>query len=220
MQSPNIICHELLSFHIDDLETVRQAFQTAAPCVTQQAWLAKPEPDFLPAVVRTGWRNDALLVFAELPDADIFTRATTLNERMWELGDVFEIFLRPVEQVPYLEFHVTPNNQRLQLRIANAESYNIVKNTGSITHALVPGDAFCSMAWACPEIKKWFAYAEIPAKSVCDEVKPLSGCQWLFSFSRYDYTRGREKPVISSTSAHVEPKFHHQQDWGALNFRA
>jgi hypothetical protein len=40
--------------------------------------------------------------------------------------------------------------------------------------------------------------------------------EWRFSFSRYDYTRGRVAPVISSTSPHAKADFHHQQEWGIL----
>jgi hypothetical protein len=54
---------------------------------------------------------------------------------------------------------------------------------------------------------------------VCDRPGPLASAEWLFSFSRYDYTRGRGEPVISSTSPHAAPAFHRQQEWGRLRFR-
>ena len=116
---PQLDCRRLPVFDAEKLDTVRAAFATAGGCVMQQAWLAGPEPDFTPAVVRAGWRGNSLLVFAELEDADIFTRATAHNQRMWELGDVLEIFLSAENSAGYVEFHVTPNNLRLQLRFPN-----------------------------------------------------------------------------------------------------
>jgi len=219
IDSPLIECHLLPAFAANNLETVRRAFQHATPCVLRQAWLDKKEPDFAPAIVRTGWRGASLLVFAELTDADIFSRATGLNLRTWELGDAFEIFLRPDGQEAYVEFQVTPNNQRLQLRYADASAIARARKTGSLEHALIHGKAFRSATWVLPGSQRWFVYAKIPAKSVCSETTALAGSQWRFSFSRYDYTRGRKEPVISSTSAHARPDFHSQQEWGTMRFQ-
>ncbi|HZQ46778.1 MAG TPA: hypothetical protein VFC07_07205, partial [Verrucomicrobiae bacterium] len=95
-----------------------------------------------------------------------------------------------------------------------------LRKTGSIEKVLVPGEAFHSRTWVQPEAGKWFAYAKIPASSVCLQPRPLKGSQWHFSFSRYDYTRGRKAPVISSTSPHPVANFHHQDEWGLLTFEA
>ncbi|MDB6018008.1 MAG: hypothetical protein JWR19_2497 [Pedosphaera sp.] len=216
---PSLIhCREFPAFAADNLESVRLAFRGATPCSLRQAWLQKEETDFAPAMVRVGWRSESLLIFAELTDVDVYNQATSLNQRIWELGDTFEIFLRPVTQESYVEFHVSPNNQRLQLRFKDAGALDHVRKTGSIESVVVVGEAFRSTTWVRPETQQWFAYAEIPASSVSDRSGPLNGCQWSFSFSRYDYTRGRKEPVISSTSGHAQPNFHRQHEWGMMNF--
>ena len=217
-QPPLLECRELPAFAPDNLDAVRAAFSTAAACVLGQAWLVEPEPDFTPASVRVGWRGDVLLVFAELEDADIVTRATGLNQRMWELGDTFEIFLQPADAPGYVEFHVTPNNQRLQLRFADAAAFQRARASGSIAECLVPGEAFRSSAWVRPESRRWYVYAEIPAASVCGSSRPLAGSRWRFSFSRYDAAQGCGQPVISSSSPHAAPGFHRREEWGALAF--
>lgn len=210
-----IHCRRLSPFTPTDLQSVRHAFRDATPCSLGQAWLPELQPDFQPGVVRTGWRGSELLVFAELTDTDIFSRATALNQKIWELGDAFEIFLRPVGQTAYAEFHVTPNNQRLQLRILSEPALR----AGAFESFLVPGEAICTHAWTLPDARLWCAYAEIPAAAVCDKPAPLPGQEWLFSFSRYDYIRGRAEPVLSSSSPHQTADFHRQQDWGRLAFR-
>ena len=68
-------CLPLPAFDAGDFHAVRAAFRGAMPIPLTQAWLDQPEPDFAPGTVRTGWREDSLLVFAELVDDDIFTRA-------------------------------------------------------------------------------------------------------------------------------------------------
>ena len=52
------------------------------------------------------------MVFAELTDHHIFSRATGINQRTWGLGDTFEMFLRSDGQSQYSEFHglnIPPN---------------------------------------------------------------------------------------------------------------
>src|SRR5689334_15362337 len=146
-QGPRLVAVLLPGFNDIDLESVRRGFQSAAPCHLGQAWEVKESEGFAPALVRVGWWRKSLLVYAELTDADIFTQASGLNERMWELGDAFEIFLRPDGDEAYVEFQVTPNNQRLQLRYANTAALNRARKTGSVAEALIAGDAFRSKTW-------------------------------------------------------------------------
>jgi hypothetical protein len=209
-------CRPLPALAADNLEAVRALFEGAKGIPLQQAWLSKPEKDFTPGMVRVGWRGNSLLIFAELEDADIFTRATADNQRMWELGDTFEIFLQPAGSPGYKEFHVTPNNLHLQLSFSDSQAASSARAKNSFDEFLLRGDIFRSRTWV--ETRNWFIYAEIPAVAVCGMDQPLAGTQWRFSFSRYDYVRGRSEPIISSTSPHAVPDFHRQQEWGTLRF--
>ena len=194
------------------MDAVRQAFAEATPCSMGQAWLTEPEANFAPAIVWTGWRGESVLVFAELSDRDIYNTATELNQPAFLMGDVLEIFLRAEGCESYIEFHVTPDNQRFQLRIPAANR----QQDGQF----IPGPAFTSRTWVDQPAGRWFVYAEIPATSVCERApRSLSGQDWLFSFSRYDYTRPDPTPVISSTSPHRVPSFHRQAEWGTLRFQ-
>jgi hypothetical protein len=213
-----VLCRELPAFDASNLNAVQAAFQNSEASLFQQAWLPKQEIDFTPGNVRTGWRANSLLIFAEFIDADIFTNATDHHQRFWELGDTFEIFLRPVEQESYAEFHVTPNNLRLHLHFPSAVAAEHARKTGSLENVLVRQKEFISRTWVQPEAGRWFAFVEIAASSINKELKDLRGSRWRFSFSRYDYTRGQKEPVISSTSAHAVPDFHRQAEWGELLF--
>lgn len=216
---PPIDCRELPTFEASELEIVRRAFRNAAPIALRQAWMEQNELNFAPGEVRVGWRSNSILVFAELTDESIFNRVTGHNQYTWLHGDTFEIFLRPVQEQTYVELHITPNNYRLQLRYPDVEAFRRVKLHGGIQNVLIRDEAFLSRTWARPEIERWFVYAEIPTRSVCDHARPLSGQQWRFSFSRYDYQSGREYPVLSSSSAHTEPDFHRQSEWRLMVFK-
>lgn len=213
-----IDCRELPPFDVSDLPSVHAAFRNAQACALRQAWLTEHESEFTPGIVRMGWRKNSFLLFAELADAHIFTRATRHHQRFWELGDTFEIFLRPMQQESYAEIHITPNNLRLHLHFAGIEAAKQTQVTGSFESVLVREKKFDSRTWVQPEVDRWLVFVEISAGSICKSPDDLSGSRWLFSFSRYDYVRGRKEPVISSTSAHAKPDFHCQEEWGELLF--
>lgn len=209
-----INCRPLPTFAIDDLASVGAAFGGAMPVLLGQAWRGAPESDFAPATVRTGWQDGSLFVFAELTDIDVFTRARQHNERFWELGDTFEMFLQPPGGSDYFELHVAPNNLRLQLRFARPPT---PEDADPFVTALIHRNTFDSRTWVSPEPGLWCVFAEIPATALIGPT-PLAGSTWRFSFSRYDYTRGREEPVISSSSPHSQPAFHRPHEWGELRF--
>lgn len=212
---PTIDCRPLPAFAHDDLTAVRAAFAGATLISLGQSWLAAPEQDFAPGNVRTGWRENSLLVFADLSDADIFTLAKRHNDRFWELGDTFEVFLQPPAGQGYVELHVAPNNLRLQLQFAKPPS---ARDVDPFTSALIHDPVFDSKTWVKPEGGGWCVFAEIPTVALFGAQESLAAEPWRFSFGRYDATRGRQHPVISSSSPHTKLAFHRPHEWGQLRF--
>jgi len=190
-------------------------WSTAETIGLHQAWLSALQPEFRPATVRTAWRDDALLVFAELEDADVFNSETRFNALAYEKGDVFEIFLRPLEQNSYFEFHVGPANQKLQLRFP---APGILTQTGLKPEYFITQPVITTEVRLLPEQQQWTVSAEIPFALVQEVGRVRAGTQWLFSFSRYDYTRGQAKPVLSSSSPHQQLSYHRIEEWGTLTF--
>ena len=181
-----------------------------SPAVTlRQHWLNEREEGFRPAIVKVCWRARSLSVFAEMEDDDIFNEAQKLNDRTFLLGDVFEVFLKSPQEEHYVEIHVTPNNQRLQLRIPRQ---------GDVHAAQVINDpaAVFSRAWIPQGGGRWFVYLEIPAHLVTGSSTAGRTFDLQFSFSRYDYTHGKETPVLSSSSPHPYASFHLVDNWGIL----
>ncbi len=212
-------CLALAKFKTSELAEVQEAFAGATKISMRQGWLPKEEESFAPAEVAIGWRNGSLLVFAELTDRDVFTRATKPNQKMWELGDVFEMFLSVKGQPAYFEFHVTPNNQWLQLRFADSTVVDqLRKGVGDFSSCLIKKKVFRSAVWRRSREEKWFVYAEIPAKVICESKAARKHGVWEFSFSRYDYTRRPKRRVISSTSPHKKPNFHARKEWNVMKF--
>jgi hypothetical protein len=214
-----IQCESLPVFDRADLTCVRRAFRSAVLLPFRQAWLPKVQADFSPGIVRLGWRENSLMIFAELTDKDIFNRATEFNQPLWELGDVFEMFFKSDEMERYVEFQVSPQNQRLQLLHPHACKPEWSRQRGEFTKCLLWNEVFHSQTWVDAETNRWQVYAEIPAVTVCGPDQSISHAPWRFSFGRYDYTCGIAEPVISSTSPHAKPDFHRQQEWDVMTFK-
>lgn len=213
---PVIDCREAPAMDLDAATPAdaHAAFAWAQPIVLRQAWRDAPEPGFRPGVIRVAWRDDRLLVFADLIDDDVTTGATAAGQRFWELGDTFEIFLRRDGVPSYLECHVTPTNLRLQLRFP--EGGPAALGADPFTAALVPGDGIQSNTWPREDGRGWVVFAAVPATLADGPPGSLAGSTWRFSFGRYDYMSRSPAPVISSTSPHPAPSFHRQQEWGRL----
>lgn len=185
-----------------------------APAVALgQFWRDTPEENFAPGAVQVAWTPDALWVHAELTDADVFTDARRDSEKMWMLGDVFEIFLDDLDAGFYAEMHVVPGNFRMQLRLPPDF---LQENNGNplIEGRFVEPPRFTSTCDLTPT--GWSVEARIPAAEVSPN--PIyRGARWRASFSRYDVTRGRGA-VLSSTSPHTVLSFHRREEWRLLCF--
>ncbi|MEI6168276.1 MAG: hypothetical protein WCS52_13915 [bacterium] len=203
---------------LESWERIGQVFANVPGVESQQAWRAEPAPEFRSMRVKTGWTRDALYIYAELEDADIFNPEKQFNAPSFLSGDVFEIFLRPCDQESYVELHVTPENQKLQLRIPSASVFVEPRAKPGIPPEWFINRVIESRVRVNPDAQRWEVVAEIPFAMVCEVFLPKPSDRWLFSFSRYDYTRGREKPVLSSTSPHAVLNFHRQEEWGELRF--
>jgi len=210
--SNRVAVAHLGSFDQEALPSLQRAFADQRGIPLLQAWREGFDDHFEPATVWVGWRAESLHVFAELKDRDIFNDAQKLNDKTWLLGDVFEIFLRREAEAGYFELHVTPNNQRLQYKFSGP-------NQVDHPQALDDPAFFSSRAWITPEKDRWYVHAEIPGRSLGIGAASLVDEKWRFSFSRYDYTRGVEEPVLSSSSAHLEPSFHRVDEWGFFSFQ-
>jgi len=209
-------CHEISDFDRDDLRDTREAFATALTFELGQNWLTAPEPGFSSGKVKIGWRDDLLLVLAELDDELPSTRADAINQDLWKLGDTFEMFLAEEGADPYFEFHIAPNATRLQLEFASSEEFQALKPGGSIEDLKVAEPLFTYEVWTGPQ--KWTVMAEIPATIFGADAPLLRSRIWRVSFSRYDYLPGSDRPVLSSTSPHTVADFHRRDEWRPIRF--
>ncbi len=202
-----------------DWEEIRRVFRKRPALELGQAWLASREALFRPGSVRLGLSGMSLAVFASMDDRDVFNPVEQFNVPAFPHGDVFEIFLRPAGQRACFEFHVTPGNAILQLR--HPEPLRAMVPQPDWDAAGDPLRQWKISRWrivsqARRRTAGWEVYAEVPLRRIFEEDAPWRGSLLRASFARYDYTRGRLRPVLSSTSPHAAPDFHRQEEWQSL----
>jgi hypothetical protein len=203
-----------------DWDSLRRTFRGRPALALGQPWREAAEPLFAAGQVRIGLMGMSLSIFATLRDRDIFNPVEHFNTPAFPHGDVFEIFLQPEGQSSYYEFHITPSAALLQLRWP-APMRKLAPDWSAVADPLL---AYKISRWriharTATTRQGWEVHAEIPLRRIFEESAPWNGSRLRVNFGRYDYTRGRLRPVLSATAPLREPDFHRTAEWHALELR-
>ena len=172
---------------------------------------------FNPGWARIQWTNAALYYDIILLGSRPRNRAVKLNERTWELGDVAEIFLHTPDLQRYIEVHITPENQRLQLVWPAGGLDRVRQNMASLEEFTVEApDWIQSSTHLGPGF--WVSHVVIPFSTLglnLQNEKP----SLQTAVCRYDYSLA-SAPVLSSTAPLHEPDYHRVNEWQKLTLAA
>ena len=152
----------------------------------------------------------------EFEDADVVDLSKGDDQELYTLGDVAEIFLKPVDETWYWELHVTPKGHvsaywfpgrgRLGLPMSEAKSHVSPRfiRVATRTQGTVNN-------WRDRD-KGWRAEVAIPWAKL-DRYGPPKDphSRWTILLARYNYSRYRVKatgPELSTASTLAEPNFH------------
>jgi len=194
--------------------SLEEALEDAEPVLLTHTWPACPPP--AKTTVRIAWNVGELGIRGDLEDESVTTKATGDSQHLWELGDVFEIFLEAEGAGYYSELHVSPDNHRMHLHIRTGDYEAMKANILTPSDLMIRPPGFQSRTAATPS--GWTVDVRIPAELIDPAGILTPASRWKASFCRYDaWTDGRP-PVLSSTSPHEEPHFHRRQDWRPLCF--
>lgn len=183
-----------------------------AAVALQQAWLPKPEVAFQSGTVWLAATSTALVIFAELNGCGGRTSATVDHERLWERGDVFEIFLQSFGGEAYFEFQIAPNGRLLQLHYP---SIGIDRRAGLDSY--IRRDRLIEFTLrVVPETSRWRVAARLPVAPLLPSHPKTAGADWRIACCRYDYAADG-KYCLSSTAALTRPDFHRIGEWSRVS---
>lgn len=180
-----------------------------------QSWLKSgPEAGFQPGWARIRWTPAALHYDAHFVRASPRNRARTLNERTWELGDICEVFVELAGGPGYVELHVTPENQRLQLLWRPGAFERFSAGEAPLTTATV-----ADPAWVRSGVEVagpgWSITAALPARALgLTAFSPELALRT--AVCRYDCGAGGEPVRLSSTAPLTFPSYHRREEWHLL----
>lgn len=197
-------------FVLGDWEASGKAMKGGARVELKQAWKAAPDPDFQPGSIWLGVQGDFLVVYGVFQDVQPSNRAVAWNEPTWMTGDVWEFFFQAEGRLGYYEFHVTPENCRLQLFFPSRASFH--ERRGH-RHWVIAESKFESATRVNAGRTEWEAIMRIPLALVLDTPREDGSRRFKYNFSRYDYQPGRVKPVTSATPKLSAPDFHNMDEW-------
>lgn len=203
-----------------DWDAIRRTFRGRPAFEFGQSWRDAPEALFASGRVRVALSGMSLAVFADFRDLDVFNPVEHFNVAAFPHGDVFEIFLRPRGQQAYFEFHITPGATLMQMRWPGPMRA-LKLDWAGLGDPLLP---YKITRWRTRAQSRavphgWEVFAEIPMRRIFEDAPPWNGSLLDAAFTRYDYTRGRLRPVISATAPFREPDFHRVEEWHALELR-
>ncbi len=218
LEAPKVIMRgeELCSFAWEDWNEIRKAFENHADLPLHQWWKNVEDVHFESGSVRIGWREDKIYLLASMEDQSVVTTAQRNGERLWELGDVVEIFIKSLDASEYYELQVAPNGCTLQLRYPDASAITTLRGLKMKGwDRFIVHESIFSIRSRVDD-KKWHVLVEIPGELLFFDHASLLGCSCRISVSRYDYWEDARSPHLSSTSPHSEMDFHRQKDWAVV----
>lgn len=166
------------------------------------------------------WDDDALYLFATMPDAELRAFGTQRNDRLWE-GDVFELFFKPHDDRPeYYEFQVNPRSVILELAFPR-------RGFDFKTLAARPPLGFAAVAVVDGTLdhpgdrdRSWSVEGRIPWSIFTPSGgRPQPGATWRFALCRYDYGPQGTEPILMSSAPLTQKSFHRYEDYGRLRFQ-
>lgn len=197
-------------FALGDWRATAEAVRGGVKRDLAQAWKATVEADFQPGEVWMGIAGEELVVYAVLKDNQPANRAVQWNEPTWMTGDVLEMFFQAEGRDGYFEFHVTPENCRLQLFFPNRAAF--LERRGHKPWVIAES-RFESAARVNEARTEWEVAMRIPLALVLDQPRADGSRRFKYCFSRYDYQPGRKLPVMSATAKLIAPDFHNMAHW-------
>lgn len=168
-----------------------------------QSWLPQLEKGFRPGMATFSYSDGKLHLKAELIDEEVGSSATAHGQKLWEHGDVVELFIQKEGEEGYWEFQVAPNGFTLALHYPDITCVAAVRNKERQMEEFLTKEIPAVTITMTPEGWKVLLSISLPASP---------GEKLRVSCCRYDAGEGRP-PVISSTSPHPVRDFHRPRDW-------
>lgn len=163
------------------------------------------------ATVRFGWDDSGLYIFAELVDSSLIALNREDEQLHFETGDVFELFLKPLNDTYYWEMYAIPSGNKTTLFFPRDRSGMELDN-------FLRGHDFHGLEVSVEETSTgWNAQLFIPKEQLTALGATWgSGAKWTVFCGRYNYASEElvdpefsMAPALSKTNYHLTDEYAH-----------
>ena len=161
--------------------------------------------------VRFSWDEKGLYVFAELEDSNLIALNRQDEQLHFETGDVFELFVKPLNDAYYWEMYAIPSGNKSTLFFPRDRS-------GMELNDFLHGHDFQSLEVSVEETSSgWSAHLFVPVSQLTALGAGWgAGLEWTVFCGRYNYNSEdladpelSMAPPLSATNYHLTDEYAH-----------
>ena len=164
------------------------------------------------ATVRFGWDDSGLYVFVELVDSSLIALNREDEQLHFETGDVFELFIKPLNDTYYLEMYAIPSGNKTTLFFPRDRS-------GMELDDFLRGHNFHGLEVSVEETSTgWNAQLFVPATQLTALGATWgAGAEWTVFCGRYNYASEElVDPELSMTPPLSKTNYHLTDEYALL----
>lgn len=173
--------------------------------------------------VQFAWDADHLYVAARFEDDDVIARGEADNLPHFQLGDTFELFLKPIGQTHYWEMYATPRGRQSLMRLEAAGLVGLPGNRLDLDPILEVGVTVDgTLNNGHDRDRGWTAELAIPLNKLDAAAggRLQPGLRWQILVARYNYGRYQQHrgPELTMYPQLSRPSFHDVWEYANLRF--
>ena len=215
MTNPSIPCPPLAATAAELGSRHPAKYRDCIPLPLRQFWLGPASMPAEEGQAFVGAAEEGLSFYTCFADSDIFSQASADDQRLWTLGDVAEVFVKPgKERSDYWEVHLSPNGYKMDIHIPDRARFI----GGEVTWDQVIAARSGVQTRTAEGPGQWTAELCIPWSAFGLEGRAAPGSVWQFAVCRYNYNGGLDNPEHSSTAHLSQVNFHRYEDFTDLVF--
>ncbi|MEI6890605.1 MAG: hypothetical protein V5783_00405 [Pontiella sp.] len=164
------------------------------------------------AMVRFAWNEEGLFVHAELEDSFVVAHDPRDEQLHFQTGDVFELFVKPLDDDYYWEMYVTPFGNKSTLFFPR-------ERTGMEVENILRDHSFHGLNVSAGIIDGgWVANMFVPVQQLTALGAVWGeGCEWSLLCGRYNYNSDAlEDPELSMLPPVSKTNYHLTEEYAGL----
>lgn len=170
--------------------------------------------------VRIAWDDEHLYVAYEFDDSDLLAEGQEDQLHHYQLGDVAELFLRPVKSRWYWELYVTPHNLKAEFFFPSSGHFGLPSCFENYRRNLrVSASVDGTLNNWKDRDRGWSAEMAVPVADLTEHGDAFGpGSEWHILTGRYNYSVHREALELSSFPTLQKQSFHLLHQYAVLEF--